>query len=128
MDGDGLKEMILSESVSTGGTGGFVYTLYHAIGRDQFHPVGTFLCGNLAVEPVPGTKPPRLRLWTYRHDSSQSGQLSIHELFPKGQLRTDSIWVFPGDGGTKIGNDILNAIFDHSLQMEKLGNTPAVDK
>ncbi|MHC4504406.1 MAG: hypothetical protein ACYTFI_13960 [Planctomycetota bacterium] len=121
LTGDGIDELILSESVSCGGTGGFVYNLYLGLPGGRFKRVGGFGCNVMAVETHGSMK----RLWTYSHSSSASGSLQYRYFDDKGAYREGpAIVIFPGDGGTQIGNAILASIFNSKTRLKMVELRP----
>src|SRR5512142_1691239 len=69
LNGDGTNDLVLSESVSLGGTGGLVYNVYLGLGQGRFRLIDRFLAGIMATETHGGTT----RLWFYSHMSAGSG-------------------------------------------------------
>ena len=121
LNGDGIDELILSRSVSLGGTGGLVYDLYLGLEGDRFKPLDSFLSCVMAVEPRGKVK----RLWTYTHSSSQSGHLQYRYFDRDGDLQKGpAMLIHPGDGGSETGNAIFDAVFrhDNTLKMKTIGN------
>ncbi len=120
LNGDGIDELIISESASLGGTGGLIYNLYLGIGQDRFLLLSNFLSGIMAVDTQGETK----RLWSYSHSSASSGTIQYYYFDSEDVLqRSHSMIIYPGDGGSLVGNMICRAIFseDRKLQFTKLG-------
>jgi hypothetical protein len=103
LNGDGANDLVVSESVSLGGTGGLVYNLYLAAGQDHFRRLDQFVAGALAVEIHGDTK----YLWSY-----SSGTIQYRYFDRKGRLqRSPVLDICTGDSGTETGNGIWQAIF-----------------
>ncbi len=120
LNGDGTDELIISESVSLGGTGGLIYNLYLGIGQNRFLFVERFLSGVMALETRGNTK----RLWSYSHSSAASGTVQYYCFDSEGVFqRSHSMMIYPGVGGSLTGNMIYRAIFSEEmkLQFTKLG-------
>jgi hypothetical protein len=126
LNGDGINELIVSESVSLGGTGGLVYSLYLGIGQDRFLFMDRFLSGIMTIE----TRGKAKRLWSYSHSSAASGTIQYYYFDIEGVFqRSHQMMIYPGDGGSLIGNMIYHAIFseDKRLQFRELGTSESVD-
>lgn len=109
LNGDGTNDLLVSESVSLGGTGGLVYNLYIAVGQGQFRRLDQFLAGGFAVEIHGETK----YLWSYSHSSSQSGTIQCRYFDRKGRFQKSGVLeIHPGDGGSEIGNGLYQVIFN----------------
>lgn len=117
LNGDGTNDLILSTSVSDGGTGGLLYNLYLGIGQDEFKKLDQFLAGGFAVEVHGGTR----RLWTYSHLSSQSGTIQYRYFDPQGRFqKSHPLLIYPGDGGSEIGNAIYASIFNEKTILKTI--------
>ena len=122
LNGDGTNDLVLSESVSLGGTGGLVHNLYLGLGGDRFRFIDRFLAGILSLESS-GETP---RLWSYSHMSSRSGTIQYRCYDHKGVFQiSPGIAICPGDGGTEVGNGIYKAIFNEKtmLKMKTTGTS-----
>lgn len=120
LNGDGINELIISASISLGGTGGLIYNLYLGIGQDGFLFMDSFLSGIMSVESRGETK----RLWSYSHSSAASGTIQYFFFDSEGVLqRSHSMMIYPGVGGSLLGSMIYQVIFseDKRLQLTKLG-------
>ena len=120
LNGDGTNELVLSESVSLGGTGGLVYNLYLGLGTNRFRQIDRFLAGVMATEIHGG----ETRLWFYSHMSAGSGTIQYRFFDRKGIFqRSEILTIYPGDGGSATGNGIYQAIFHEEtiLRTEKIG-------
>lgn len=120
LNSDGTNDLILSESVSMGGTGGLVYNLYLGLGDNRFGFLDRFLAGVMAIEIVGETK----RLWSYSHSSAGSGTVEYRYFDRKGVFqRSSPMEILAGDGGSEMGNAVFAAIFSGKtrLQMKALG-------
>ncbi len=115
LNGDGTNDLVLSESVSLGGTGGLVYNLYLGLGQDRFRHIDRFLAGIIATETIGGTT----RLWFYSHVSAGSGTIQYRYFDRKGIFqRSQFLKIYPGDGGSDIGNEIYRAIFNEKTTLK----------
>ena len=109
LNGDGTNDLLLSTSVSHGGTGGLIYNLYLGVGEDRFKKLDQILAGGFAVEVHGKT----IRLWSYSHASSQSGTIQYRYFDRKGRFqKSQPLLIHPGDGGSKVGNAIYASIFN----------------
>jgi hypothetical protein len=122
LNGDGINELIVSESVSLGGTGGLIYSLYLGIGQDRFLFMDRFLSGIMALETQDNTK----RLWSYSHSSASSGTIQYYYFDSEGAFQhSHSMMIYPGVEGSLMDNMIYQIIFseDLKLQFTKLGTS-----
>ena len=120
LDGDGTNDLVLSESVSLGGTGGLVYNMYVGVGQGRFKKLDQILAGAFAVEVHGQTK----RLWSYSHCSSQSGTIQYCYFDRKGRFKkSQALMIHPGDGGSEIGNAVYESIFNKKtiLKTKRIG-------
>ena len=116
LNGDGTKDLLLSTSVSHGGTGGLIYNLYLGIGKNKFKKLNQFLAGGFAVETHGKIK----RLWSYSHCSSQSGTIQYCYFDWKGRFqKSNTLLIHPGDGGTDMGNKIYKTIFNEKTILKR---------
>ena len=115
LNGDGTNDLLLSTSVSHGGTGGLIYNLYLGVGQNRFKKLDQFGAGVFAVEAHGETK----RLWSYTHCSSQSGTIRYRYFDRTGQFKkSQSLLIYPGDGGSDVGNAIYSAVFNEKTILE----------
>ena len=120
LNADGTNDLVLSESVSFGGTGGLVYNLYLGVGDARFQRIDRFLAGIMATETHGGTT----RLWFYSHMSAASGTIQYRYFDRKGEFQKSQVLtIHPGDGGSDIGNGIYSSIFNDksTLKMKTWG-------
>ncbi|MEZ5278613.1 MAG: hypothetical protein R3F07_19685 [Opitutaceae bacterium] len=114
LDGDGTNDLLLSTSVSQGGTGGLIYNLYLGVGHERFKQLDQFLAGGFALEDDGKTK----RLWSYTHRSSQSGTIQYRYFDRKGTFqKSQPLLIYPGDGGSEVGNGIYRSIFNEKTML-----------
>ena len=124
LTGDGLNEIIISDSVTMAGTGGIGWSLYRAAAPDQyyakaFHFGSAISC--LAVEEDLNSKVSGKRLWIYWHISSQDGFIGYIFVNDKGVFELSSgLEIFPG---TECGQKIADAVFtpESCLEVKSLG-------
>lgn len=106
---DGVKDIVISESLSLGGTGGQIYNLYVSTGKDRYQRVEQFLASRLSTEVHDG----EVRLWSYTHISAREGRIGYRYFDRERQFRKSaSLDIQTGDGGTEMGNDIMQAVFN----------------
>lgn len=114
LNADGTNDLVLSESVSLGGTGGLIFNLYLGAGNDRYRHMDQFLAGVMAVE----TNGHRRLLWSYSHMSAGSGTLQYRSFDRKGRYEVSpAITIYPGDGGSDIANGVYNAIFGEKTRL-----------
>ncbi|MEN8254847.1 MAG: hypothetical protein ABFR33_05185 [Verrucomicrobiota bacterium] len=111
-DGDGHEDLALSQSLSLFGNGGGPMDIYLGDQRGGYTKIGSTTCfpRNMAIE----RHHPHNRLWVYWKMGGAEGYLGYHEIREQKMTEFRSIEVFPGDGGTGIGNAIVDAVLDHS--------------
>lgn len=115
LNADGTNDLLLSESVSFGGTGGLVYNLYLGVGDDRFRRIDRFLAGIMATDTHGGTT----RLWFYSHLSAGSGTIQYRYFDHKGEFQKSQVLtIHPGDGGSEIGNGIYSSIFNDKTTLK----------
>jgi hypothetical protein len=121
-NGDGLRDFALSQSLSLFGNGGGPFDVYLADSRGGFRRIGETSCfpSGMVVEEYWRFN----RLWVFRKMGGSEGYLGYHEIRDSTMTEFRSIEVFPGDGGTRIGNAILDAVMANSdvrleIQMSK---------
>ncbi len=115
LNGDGTNDLVLSESVSLGGTGGLEYNLYVGVGQDRFRQIDRFLAGVMATEMHAGTT----RLWFYSHISAASGTIQYVCFDRKGLFqKSPALIISPGDGGSEVGNATYQAIFNEKTVLK----------
>ena len=138
INGDGTNDLIFSESIYFGGTGGLPYHVYLGKGNDIFQKIpiivpysishrsinnkwvpivtenetnSTFGASMMALEiskDFYGTR----RLWIYWHMSARSGIVNYLYFNRKGELKQSrGIEVFSSPGEDELGDEILNSIF-----------------
>ncbi len=122
---DGLEDMALSDDISTYGTGGIGFTVYLKDSNTQFYKVGRIGGSPHTIAIERHYKYPRI--WTYWHMSAASGILSYCEITDTGLSVPYGIDVYPGDGGTKIGNGILKAVTTNSDAILHIQKSKTVD-
>ncbi|MBN1211933.1 MAG: hypothetical protein JXA92_05090 [candidate division Zixibacteria bacterium] len=117
---DGREDMVLSDDIADFAQMGIKLFLYLQDTAGNYILYDSIFAkpGSLAVENY--WKGPRL--WTYVRKNAQSGILSCSEISDSGLTDWHSMVIYPGDGGTDIGNGILKAVFDNSdsrLEIQK---------
>lgn len=122
---DGLQDMALSDEISTYGTGGIGFTIYlrNSSGiYKKYDRIGTPL-GIISIE-CNWQNP---RIWSYWHLSAASGIISYCEVTDSGLYNCGGMEIYPGDGGTVIGNSIMDAVFDNSDSEIKIQRSKTTD-
>lgn len=115
LNGDGVDELIISESVSLGGTGGLFYNLYIGIGQDRFLFLDSFVSSIMTVEIRGETK----QLWSYSHSSAASGTVQYFYFDSEGVFqRSHSIMIYPGIGGSFVDSMIFKSIFSDDRRLQ----------
>lgn len=131
LNGDGTNDLLLSESVSLGGTGGLIYNLYLGAESGQFLKIDRFIAGIMAIEIHGGIS----RLWSYSHMSAVSGTLQYRYFDRNDEFKSSQpLTIYPGDGGSEIGNAVYQSIFNDKtiLKMTKThpvkSSSPVTDR
>lgn len=117
LNGDDVNDLILSGSVSMGGTAGIPYNIYFGVGDDKYVQTCSLLTNRIALEKCrSGIK----RLWWYTHSSASSGALWNIRFEGEYRYRVGApLEIYPGDGGTAIGNAMMDAIFTEESCLER---------
>ena len=121
LDGDGHSDMLLSGSPDEFGTMGGPWTVYLSrmgenvrIGEVWAHPMA------IAIEPDQARihkdlKTRRFaRIWVYLKASGSAGTFGYYRVGEESVDEIKSIEIYPGDGGTVVGNAIYKATFKQS--------------
>jgi hypothetical protein len=121
LDGDGVDDMLLSGSPDEFGKMGGPWTVflsrkgdYKKIGEIWAHPMA------LAIEPDRARiyKDPKMhrfaRIWVYLRASGSDGSFGYYRVGRDSVDKLNSIEIYPGDGGTDLGNAIYKATFKDS--------------
>jgi len=111
---DGILDLALSYNVNFFGNGGGQFTLYLGTDGAKYLNSGKFMAhpsaSVIAIEKWNGNS----RLWTYLHGGGGIGSLGHYYISEKGLSDFQGITIHPGDSGTKMGNAIIDAIFNHT--------------
>lgn len=118
LDGDGRDDMLLSGSPDEFGTMGGPWTVYLSrraeyvrIGEVWAHPMA------IAIEPDQAKihddpKTRRFaRIWVYLKASGSAGTFGYYRVGDESVDEIRSIEIYPGEGGTTVGNAIYQATF-----------------
>lgn len=121
LDGDGVEDMLLSGGSESSGTMGRDWTVYlnrngdfSAIGEVWAHPMA------IAIEPdqdliQTDPKVQRFaRIWVYLKSSGRNGTFGYYRIGNKSVDEIKAIEIYPGDGGTELGDAIYKATFKKS--------------
>jgi len=122
LDGDDVDDMLLTGSPDEFGRGGGPWTVYLnrkgsfiEVGHIDAHPMA------IAFEPdhkriMEGDKEHRhARIWVYHGLSGRAGILGYFRIGEKGVDEFEGIEIYPGDGGTALGNALTEATFKNSV-------------
>ena len=121
LDGDGHNDMLLSGSPDEFGTMGGPWSVYLSrkgeyvrIGEVWAHAMA------IAIEPDQARNHKDLktrrfaRIWVYLKASGSAGTFGYHRVGEDSVDEIKSIEIYPGDGGTVVGNSIYKATFKQS--------------
>ena len=121
LDADGHDDMLLSGSPDEFGTMGGPWTIYLSrkgdyvrVGEVRAHSMA------LAIEPdqariYTDLKTRRFaRVWVYLKSSGSAGTFGYYRVGEESVDEIKSIEIYPGDGGTTVGNAIYEATFKQS--------------
>lgn len=111
IDKDGIDDIVVSEGLSHLSQNGVHLFIYFgdSTGRYLFYDSLFGSPSDLCFERDYHST----RLWTYWHGSASSGNLSQQILTDSGLTGGGSIRIYAGDGGTQMGRDLYNAVFDN---------------
>lgn len=117
-DGDGHDDLAISQSLSLFGSGGGRFHIFLSEGQGGYVRIGETFCHarSMAVE----RRLTHGRLWVYRKAGAAEGSLGYHEIREWKMSEFRSIEVFPGDGGTRMGRAILEAVLDNSYSSMRI--------
>jgi len=122
LDGDGVEDMLLSGSPDEFGTMGGSWTVY--LNRESdFVEVGEIWAHPMAIAFEPDQarihNDPKIhrfaRIWVYLKSSGSSGGLGYYRVGRESVDKMGGIEIYPGDGGTALGNAIYEATFKNSV-------------
>ena len=108
LTGNGLLDIIISDDLHTGGTGGLSYSIYLCINTNQYREANVEIGGSrLAIDEADfGHK----SIWSYWHISSCQGGIQYVYLDDDGEWKSSpSLTIYTLEG---IGSGIFSAIFD----------------
>lgn len=128
LDGDGVKDMIISTELSLFGNSGGFWTVYlkrdndwQAVGNINAHPRA------ISIEPdkdrilKDSKSRSHARVWTYSRAGGGAGQLGYYRIGEKSVEEFRSVEIYPGDSGTPLGRKLYKATFEKSpipMQLE----------
>lgn len=121
LDGDGVKDMLLSGSSHDFGTMGGPWALYLSR-KGKFIKVGGIWAHPLAIAIEPDQarihkdiKNRRYaRIWVYLKSSGRAGSFGYYHVGEHSVDEMKSIEIYPGDGGTITGRAIYHTTFKYS--------------
>jgi hypothetical protein len=108
LTGNGLLDIIISDDLHTGGTGGLSYSIYLCINTNQYREANVEIGGSrLAIDEADfGHK----SLWSYWHISSCEGGIQYIYLDDDGEWKSSpSLTIYTLEG---IGSGIYSTIFE----------------
>jgi hypothetical protein len=109
IDHDGIVDTIVSEPVGGFGTMGGSWDVYLGRKDGGFQRVGEIWAHPLALRIE--RQGDQIRFWVYLKSGGSTGSLGYFTL-QKGAIGPlQKIEIFPGDGGTTLGNSLYQAIF-----------------
>lgn len=121
LDGDKVDDMLLSGGPQTFGTMGGLWEVYLSrngefvrVGEIWAHPKA------IAIEPDQARihKDPKTRryarIWVYLKSGGSAGGFGYYRVGEDSIDEMKRIEIYPGDGGTVLGNAIYEATFKHS--------------
>ena len=110
---DGIQDLALSDVHSSLGVGGTNFILYLGNGKGKYRSHGNFVA-NLSCISLEKTPDKNIRLWTFRRLNGRMGYIGYNEVRDEGLSEYRSVIIHPGDGGTKLGNVIYEAVIKNS--------------
>jgi hypothetical protein len=121
LDGDGTKDLILSDGPETFGSMGGSWTIYLSR-HGAFTKVGSITAHPMAISIEPDQArilhDPEThrfaRIWVYHRVGGSAGFYGYYRVGEKSVDELKSIEIYPGDGGTALGNAIYDATFKTS--------------
>ncbi len=122
LDGDGANDMLLSCSPDEFGKAGGSWAVY-LNRKNIFVEVGEVFAHTMAISFEPDqariNNDPKIhrfaRIWVYHRFSGSSGFLGYYEVGKESVEELGGIEIYPGDGGTALGNALYKATFDNSV-------------
>ena len=124
LTGNGLKDIIISETLGRSGRGGLSWTVYLCIATNQYQEANAGIFGNpLALEDDNWEGK---RIWTYWHSSGTSGSVWYLQFDCQGAGKLSPLLdINPGDAGTGIGQCVYGAIFNQDTLIPMRVISPA---
>ena len=121
LDGDGADDMLLSGSPDEFGKSGGPWKVYLKRGN-EYKPVGEIWAHAMAIAFEPArtrfhTDPKThrfARIWVYLRSSGSDGTLGYYGVGKDSVDEMVSLDIYPGDGGTALGNALYEATFKKS--------------
>lgn len=121
LDGDGTKDLILSDGPETFGSMGGPWTIYlnrngdfTKVGRITAHPMAISIEPDQARIQHDWETLRFARIWVYLRAGGSAGSYGYYRVGKKSVDELKSIEIYPGDGGTTLGNAIYDATFKAS--------------
>jgi hypothetical protein len=122
LDGDGTNDLILSEDEREFGNAGGRWTVY--LNRNnkycQVGEGGQIFAhpGAISIEPDHGRFFKKAdyfaRVWVYCHGGGNEGLLGYYRIKEKSIDDFVNLTIYPGDGGSELGNQVYDAVFGKS--------------
>lgn len=128
LDGDGVKDMILSTETGIFGNSGGHWTVYlnrdkdwQAVGNIHAHPRAISIEPDQNLTLKDSKSRSHARIWVYSRAGGGAGSLGYYRIGEKSVEDLQSVEIFPGDSGTNIGRRLYKAAFEESsipMQLE----------
>jgi hypothetical protein len=120
LNGDSIKDLIISDSISLSGSGGHAFEIYLGNQDGTFHNTEKpFLASMLSLEICSETK--RRRLWCYTHSSARSGSIYYFEFREKKKVeQSNSLLIHSSVEGKEVGDKVLNSIFNQTIKLQEI--------
>ncbi len=121
LDRDSRDDLILSDDIRTFGTSGGGWTVYLSR-ASAFVNVGTIDAQPLLVsieidhDAIRRQESTRIyaRIWVYGRVAGSEGLLRYYRVGPSSVSEGGRLTIYPGDGGSALGNAVAEAVFTHS--------------
>jgi len=111
LNDNGLMDIIISDDYGTMGTGGIGWTVYICIDTNQYKELD-FNLGSKMFAVEENTRMGK-KLWTYWRIAGNWGSIQyLHQDNDDEWKLSNSLDIHVGDGGSDIGNGIMDAVFN----------------
>jgi hypothetical protein len=121
LDGDGVEDLLLSGDSASSGKMGRVWSVYlkrkgeyAQVGEIWAHPKAIAIEQDQdRIRSDPKARR-HARIWVYLRGSGRNGSFGYYRVGDQGVDELKSVEIYPGDGGTELGNAIYEATFKRS--------------